>query len=233
MKERPILFSAPMVRALLAGTKTVTRRVLKSMPAYTPGPLVHRPTHPAQYFDAYCGAIKTAENPRGMSGDWCWWSADDRPAPDTTIKCPFGVPGDRLWVRETFCVASDDQDVHVDGEPESWRPRGLMAQWAYYRATDQDVIDINDPDGKRSPWKPSIFMPRWASRITLEITGVRVERLHDITDEDARAEGVSGGSLTGPVEAFEYLWCDINGAASWTANPWVWAVSFKRVEVTP
>lgn len=218
MTERPILMSGPMVRAILDGRKTQTRRVVKPQPShFTPSPNVHHPRHPAAYFDAYCNAPKTGANPRGMSDRWCWWTPDNRQGPDW-IRCPYGAPGDRLWVRET------------------WGTGGYFP-WPYgYRA-----------DGKEYPgecWRPSIHMPRRASRLTLEVTVVRVERLQAITQADARAEGVvdtsgawdhvPGGLLdtsrAGPRGAFEALWNSINGADSWDANPWVWVVEFRRVE---
>ncbi len=185
MQERPILFSAPMVRALLAGTKTQTRRIIK-------------PQHLA-FFNQDAAA---------MLSDW-----NERPL-------PYGQPGDRLWVRETWHDASSS-----------------LHSCALYRA---DGIDLHW--GK---WAPSIHMPRWASRITLEITSVRVERLQEISIEDAKAEGAWGPDdsivqkvadyfgtdifSANPRKAFQMLWESINGPDSWAANPWVWAIEFRRV----
>jgi hypothetical protein len=187
MKERPILFSAPMVRALLAGTKTQTRRIAKPVRhpdlgnVYAPGALVleHEPQHVI---------------------DRC---------------CPYGRPGDRLWVRETH-------NTHG----------GL----ATYRADGDWIADYHreEPQQPRLRWVPAIHMPRTASRITLEITGTRVERLQDISEADALAEGVAhslnlpGGRFA--RENFEHLWWTINGDGSWESNPWVWVVEFKRVQ---
>lgn len=208
MKERPILFSGAMVRAILEGRKTVTRRVVKQQPV-----------------------------------------GGDTPS-DLTVKmrCPYGQPGDRLWVRETWA------DVNMCGAP-------ALA----YRA-DEDVRDLMqgsqflDDDGAFNyqderwkkylfcdwyadlhlvRWRPSIHMPRWACRILLEITEVRVERLQDITEQQALAEGVAScaqdldpdGNGYSPGELFSILWSSINGTDSWNANPWVWVVEFKRVEV--
>lgn len=179
MKARPILFSAPMVRALLDGRKSQTRRVVK---------------------------------PR----DYAWMDEHQGlREPDNAERCPYGKPGDRLWVRET------------------WADCGGYFRYA---ATD----DIHELRKKRSP----IFMPRVASRITLEITDVRVERLQDISEADARAEGaksmdiVSGRQTLDPnsrqgscVSHYRTIWESINGIESWPLNPWVWVLVFRRLEV--
>lgn len=175
MKERPILFSAPMVRALLDGRKTQTRRVVKPQPTATREEAIRT-----------YGKGGTFILEAGFFG----------------VRCPYGQLGDRLWVRETW---------------------GACAGSPVYRADDNATC----PDGGR--WKPSIHMPRWASRITLEVTGVRVERLQDISEEDAIAEGVP--EQRGDPWAFQCLWDSINGArerCSWAANPWVWAITFSR-----
>lgn len=188
MAEKPILFSAPMVRALLDGTKTQTRRVVK-LPEGTshvhvdPGGTVFGP---GPYIIATLA------------------SGEGHPR----IRCPYGKPGDRLWVREAFAPRYFD-----DGKP------GYRADW-----------DGRAADLVREPkWKPSIHMPRELSRITLEITDVRVEGLQDISDEDARAEGCQPHPLTS-VLAFAELWESINGKGAWKTNPFCWAISFKRVE---
>lgn len=149
MKERPILFSGPMVRAILAGTKTQTRRVVKER---------HIDAAPPVHFFQYL-----REN------------------------CPYGQPGDRLWVREAWqgpLLESEEQEDEFRQSPDIYKKPGFCA----YRATD--TLDAIDADGRELGWRPSIHMPRWASRILLEITAVRVERLHDITEADAQAEGV-------------------------------------------
>ncbi|MGI1290742.1 morphogenetic protein [Enterobacter kobei] len=138
------------------------------------------------------------------------------------FNCPFGAVGDRIWVRETFCAVPDHEE-----------PAGCSA--LLYAA------DGNGPYGK---WTPSIHMPRWASRLTLEIAGVRVERLNSISQEDAQAEGMeltgwrptysdpdSGGEVWTPYDNFAQLWESIYGEESWKANPWVWVIEFKRLEV--
>jgi hypothetical protein len=190
MKERPIIFSGDMVRVILDGRKTQTRRVIKPQPK-----IIH-----ALYPDA---SIETERIFRRG---------------DQRIHCPYGIPGDRLWVRETFCHATlTGYDARKDGG-DYW-----------YRATDEGLCD--------GPWKPSIFMPRWASRILLEITEVRVERVQDISEKDAGAEGAwrtpagcSHYSIEPPE--FETLWDSINAKRgySWESNPWVWVISFRRIE---
>lgn len=181
MKSRPILFSAPMVRALLAGSKTQTRRVFKGTTEFK-GP----------YNPAYL------EMHKGHKG---WASI-----------CPYGQPGDRLWVRETF---SDDW---VDlGHPVQYRADGEMdsEMWAA---------------GVR--WRPSIHMARKYCRIELEITGVRVERLNDISVEDCRAEGIEFRVEVPTRQQFQRLWESINGEKSWADNPWVWVIEFKNLGKT-
>jgi hypothetical protein len=194
MKERPILFSGPMVRAILAGTKTQTRRVVKPR---------------------FLWPIRTRT---GLT-------ADEHQADIEAIVsfCPYGVPGDRLWVRETFCVFPEDA------------PDG-MGQNVYYRADPHNLSDTALQTMQRNgvKWRPSIFMPRSASRILLEITDVRVERLQAISGPDCWAEGIEAagwdceryGSV---VECYRDLWEKINGAGSWDANPWVWVVLFRRL----
>lgn len=202
MADRPILFSAPMVRALLAGTKTQTRRMVKPQP-------------PTEAKDA--GVIGSGD-PKS-NGIWVWLDDTDiewcSPIGDE-FRCPYGVPGDRLWVKETHALAPD---------------HGLYG--VRYFATDA-VHDLR----KR---RPSIHMPRWASRLTLTISDVRIQRLKDISEEDAMAEGLkwvvpgmwSVDSVSVPVVshdprvAYFQLWDHINGEGAAAANPWVWAVSFE------
>ena len=194
MTERPIIFSAPMVRAILAGTKTQTRRVVNL-----------KPWHQIEE--------------RDDGTPWLWMYDDDR-ATDHWVPCPYGQLGDRLWVREAIdalcgCDAAyvaDGKrlvDAHHDG-------------WDVWR------------DGRNLPYRTirSIHMPRWASRITLEITGVRVERLQDISETDTVAEGIPAGEVS-PDDAgrfaYRLLWESLHGLGSWDANPWVWVVEFKRI----
>lgn len=186
MKNTPILFSGPMVRAILAGTKTQTRRVMTA-PAWL---------NPAEIPD-----MILALNRFGCAVDHIG-PADGR----RRIACPFGVAGDHLWVRETFGLArpsfpDESDDARV-----------------VYRATDAA------PTAKYFCWRPSINMPFWACRLHLHIKSVRVERLNDISEEDARAEGVAG------VAEFRELWESLNGAGSWSINPFVWTVTFEVIE---
>lgn len=187
MKERPILFSGAMVRAILDGRKTQTRRLVKC-PVWVGGIADdERPSYTHVY-----GAVATV------------------------IPCPYGQPGDRLWVRESFTLC---ESIRADGH-----------RAPLYRATS-----IVDAEAK---WKPSIHMPRWASRLTLEIVSLRVERLQDITEADAILEGIEDKQMvdgvpmwTSAVEAYADLWDSINGEGSWAANPWVWVVEFTAVNV--
>lgn len=214
MKERPILFSAPMVRAILAGTKTQTRRVLaprgwgvERMKSWRLAEVVSGDetrkltcAQPAEH--AYAGFLLQPD-----SASPCYF------------KCPYGQPGDRLWVRETF--------------------RGPLDDGSYgYRATHTGPFTWES-----YTWKPSIHMPRAASRIALEIADVRVERLQDISEADALAEGIvqlhDGGyglpagehyHSADPRKSYLSLWEAINGPGSVEANPWVWVVEFPRFQ---
>lgn len=219
MKERPILFSAPMVRAILDGRKTQTRRVVKPQP----------------YVDAQGNACWNGTNfGQDARGPHIQALASPLPSSKTgRVRCPFGKPGDRLWVRETF------QPLFADGVENHWETDWQTGEGykISYPATDgvQEFIDLDD--GLSDACKPSIHMPRWASRILLEITAVRVERLNDISEDDAIAEGTPGGhgAIPGygyaatPGEHYHWLWESINGAGSWDANPWVWVIEFKKV----
>ena len=223
MRERPILFSGPMVRAILAGNKTQTRRVVK-------GPI-------SDWLNNANGSHKV------MDGKVFNYSFDEHLG-----NCPYGQPGDRLWVREAW---SSDFAHHYPHDR------------VWYAADDDRRHDIEVRKGVRgiySPesqqfvpfrWRPSIHMPRSACRLVLEVIGVRVERLQAISYEDGLAEGafdprmfwgsefdhVDGESadelarrLQWPQRAFRELWCKINGPDAWGANPWVWVVEFRRIK---
>lgn len=200
-KERPILFSAPMVRAILEGRKTQTRRMVKHVTSTTLGDCI----------DDVDGLLSRLDI-----------------APSNWEVCPFGTLGDQLYVRETWQHSNHpygpaDEGCDIFYRADYWDdPHGMDGE--------------KSPEGKYREWRPSIHMPRWASRILLEITGVRVERLQDISDADARAEGVSpdmdirwqSGDDT-PRGMFGELWESINGPGSWDSNPWVWVIEFKVV----
>jgi len=203
MKERPILFSAQMVRAILSGAKTQTRRVVKPQP--TPnggGPVV-------------------------MQTQSGFFNANGLP-----IVCPYGKPGDRLWVREAW-RATLGWDGCKPSEIVSCAPIKFDADGTLSGQFDEEDLD----DFGRL--RPSMFMPRWASRIILEITGVRVERLQDISEADAKAEGaplelgILERTILGTKAKYRSgycrVWESINGPGSWEANPWVWVVEFKQI----
>lgn len=239
MKELPILFSAPMVRAILDGRKSQTRRIVKPQPQQVG-------------FSRNC-AVK----PYCTGTDWplayyemrgaCWNSSKP-------LHCPFGQPGDQLWVKETFCCKMDSGEF-------VYRPDGHHD--CYYRATETNNIIKDDGDGgteyradgsEASPWTPSIFMPRWASRLTLEIVSVRVERLQEITEEDANLEGIDAprcprcgytrfdcsfhgdhrlcphDTPASAIPVYGKLWDSTYAKTHpWASNPWVWVIECRRI----
>ncbi|WP_371335699.1 hypothetical protein [Klebsiella quasipneumoniae] len=227
MTERGMIFNGEMVRALLSGRKTQTRRIVKG----TDGAVKfckEWDINGKEVFVVFGEKDHTGMNP--VLG---------------AISCPFGAVGDRIWVRETWGVVShafSDDGLMIDWVPD--RPatainempfgNGYYSGHAIY-AADGDFT-WGDDDGYedgRSCWKPSIHMPRWASRILLEITGVRVERLKSISDGDAIREGCSTADMKSGdcvADVFARLWASIYGSDSWNANPWVWVIEFKRVE---
>ncbi|QLK60844.1 morphogenetic protein [Enterobacteriaceae bacterium Kacie_13] len=188
MKERPILFNAEMVNAILSGRKTQTRRVIKL---------------PLRDVNMGCELAGNELAGEVAAGDY--------------RNCPLGQPGDQLWVREAFST-------------------GLCTKTTMaYKATHK-AEDLEEGWLEKIKWRPSIHMPRWASRINLLITGVRVERLNDISQEDAKSEGCCYGRGGGvpdlavsPADHFPTLWESIYGIKSWAANPWVWVIEFERV----
>ncbi len=218
-KERPILFSAPMVRALLAGTKTQTRRLCKfDHEADIAGPatmedwargLAAGIAHQQHITEAQI--LDKAEKLRG--GTLHAFQRNDGGLIGYT--CPYGKPGDRLWVRESIYLASQ---IMVGGVDHST---------SCYAADDEPTV------ADAWPWErdvlPSIHMPRGLSRITLEITDVRVQRLQDISQTDALSEGITHSTLNDPRVEYRWLWESINGAGSWDANPWVWALTFRKL----
>jgi len=210
MKERPILFSTPMVQAILAGRKTQTRRIIKQQPE---------------------GKISCIVN-----GLWMYDIPTGKSNIPCSFRCPYGQIGDVIWVRETWAM-SYDTEYHPElasNEQEHWET-GYV-----YKADGKPFYQIDK-------WKPSIFMPREACRLRLEITNIRVERLQEISHGDAMSEGVDhvidkitgycgydylhGGYnlMTNPYNGFCSLWKSINGKESWESNPYVWVIEFKKL----
>ena len=190
MRERGILFSAPMVRAILAGTKTQTRRALRD----------------GTWLDPELGVIRMCSVGPGVTGY-------------QEVACPYGAPGDRLWVREAWRSTGDD------GRCDDMPPRDMQAHQVWYEADGKAPAD--ELVGKL---RPGMFMPRWASRITLEVVSVRVELLQDISEADAIAEGYSLGAppcIDDPLGWYRRLWESING--KWEPETWVWVVHFRRL----
>lgn len=208
MKFIPILFSTPMVRAILEGRKTQTRRVFK----------VKDPLGKKHQIDSREEEIIQFED-----GGWNYRSVGGLSGP---YPCPYGTVGDVLWVRETWTKGCTEDQYGCGPVEMYYRADGIAEAIEWY---DEDT-----PEGIRNgpKWKPSIHMPKSAARIWLEITDIRVERVQSITEADAIAEGVSISEYPNdlPVLAYAGLWMDINGEGSWVANPWVWVVSFTRID---
>ena len=217
MRERPIIFSGPMVRAILDGLKSQTRRIIKL----------------EEFQESTTPGYDYAFRKRG-----CWQDVrlKDMLAPprgNYPFRCPYGVVGNHLWVRESYCYEMvEGRYVYNEyGNPHT-----------FYRADGIDIASV-DEDGfqkwrkdgmEASPWIPSIHMPRWASRITLEITDIRPQRLQEISEEDAKAEGIdydpSAPAALSHRTSFAHLWDSINSKRSpWNENPWVWVIDFKRI----
>ncbi len=205
-----MIFNAEMVRAILDGRKTQTRRIMKPQPAND----IALSTFPNA---EACGWISSLAHKFGST---------------TAHFCPFGKPGDRIWVRETFQgpLVSEDLFEEYRAYPEKFE-KPQYCEYAANGGATPEYCDLDD--NLRHGWRPSIHMPRWASRISLEITGVRVERLNQISDAESSEEGCSiadmesGESLS---DVFARLWSSIYGQESWLANPWVWVIDFKRVD---
>ncbi|ASC26576.1 morphogenetic protein [Klebsiella pneumoniae] len=227
MKERGMIFNGEMVRALLSGRKTQTRRPVKF------------PVHDKNLGCELAGNELAGELSAG-----------------NYLNSAFGKPGDRIWVRETFQGPLFDFDL-MDSYCKDSTPFE-KSEFCVYKADGVPAPEFYDADDElHCCWRPSIHMPRWASRILLEITDVRVERLNAISPEDAESEGLERTNFTGfgdepglpsypepdvyfdplkkqwkeyPPEAFAGLWESIYGEGSWQVNPWVWVIEFKRVE---
>jgi hypothetical protein len=201
MKSRPIIFSAPMVRAALDGSKTQTRRVVKGLPIFS-----------ADMVGFY------------SPDDDDHWTAMDGGTNIVWRKlCPYGQPGDELWVREAHAIVSVggaiDDVIHYRATPG----RGAFAYADGRMRMDYPLGLVYE--GK---WSSPIHMPRWASRITLTVTGIRVERLQGISAQDCWAEGIPFSPDTNPRHEYRDLWESIHGAGSWEASPWVWVIEFER-----
>ncbi|MFL1405413.1 hypothetical protein ACJO2E_08730 [Marinobacter sp. M1N3S26] len=215
-KERPIRFKDDNVRAILEDRKTQTRPILNPQPGngWEFGT--------ASEIGIKYGWIRSRHPLRERFGVFIRRSVGtgQQHFEHSIIPCPYGQPGDRLWVRETW-----RQFNAIDECGCSESPCGCpCTDTVLYRATHDDG---------ESKWRPSIHMPRWASRITLEITDVRVERLQDISVADAKAEGGPTHGHSGAEisyrRGFRHLWSQINGPDSWDANPWVWVIEFRRI----
>jgi hypothetical protein len=202
-RERPILFTGPMVHAILEGRKTQTRRAMKPQPERIPG---------------MQGRMRWEKGGRFVA-----WTPGIHDGP--VSYSPYGEPGDKLWVREAWCRAEQDWEAVY------------RADMADHEIQEEAKVRRQCPQLCRdyqNGWRASIFMPRWASRITLEVTGVRVQPLNDICRADIIEEGAPNPG--GPQREGAYhrwyrdLWESINGAGSWALNPWVWVIEFRRVE---
>ncbi|HBW3280877.1 TPA: morphogenetic protein [Klebsiella pneumoniae] len=230
MTERGMIFNAEMVRAILAGRKTQTRRIMKVQPESN-----------------QLGLLLITDSTRHSDigrYHWAESNATGNYVRSKLFACPFGAVGDQIWVRETFqgpLFNYEQMDEYLEDSSKFEKP-----EFCQYAADGGHRPEYQDADDNlRHGWRPSIHMPRWASRILLEITDVRVERLNAISEEDARAEGIiDGGCLNcgepepcgcanpepDATDAFVYLWQSIYGQESWNANPWVWVIEFERVE---
>jgi hypothetical protein len=232
MKERPILFSAPMVRAILDGTKTQTRRVAP----------INDLTIKPQGDDIVTWAVSFSKTVKGVFASYSGGKFTDEQARRIIASqfCPYGQPGDRLWVRETW------MDLRGTGVEHRPTPASALQRYAYAADTPRGSYGDEARKEYGLKWRPSIHMPRAVSRINLEVTGVRVERLQDISEADALAEGIEhdqdisrgniigwrdyldrGGKCGTAKGSYQSLWAAINGQSSWDANPWVWVVEFK------
>lgn len=225
--ERPILFSGPMVRAILDGTKTQTRRVVR---------------FPAHVSQDNCGPMRWEEQPGAWrlaghyGGQQLICNRTDGDVGVWAIKSPYGEPGDRLWVRETWRALECRSDG-IDGM--LYRADGRFVPIASREAGDR-WTEAYDNGRHGTKWRPSIHMPRWASRLTLDITDVRVQRLQEISEEDAKAEGARVPDHIYPdtpreayiyAENFRLIWDTINAKRGygWDLNPWCWCLTFRRL----
>jgi hypothetical protein len=214
VKERPILMHARSINGIMKGRKTQTRRIMKrNTPHECDGIFEWYPGGVKAGFHAFNGQSSRFHVPSG-------WAAD---------YCPYGMHGDRLWVRETWAVLPAWDDI---------KPRDIPPGYTVY-------LRAEDPDVAVTRWRPSIYMPRWASRLTLEITNIRVERVQDISESDCFEEGIQPmpcldcddlidlhrideEHIIDPRPQFQQLWDETNGKGEWTRNDWVWVIDFKQ-----
>lgn len=215
MRERPIIFNADMVRTVLESSKTQTRRI---------APISQLKIEPYER-DMVTWNVQFSKPIKGVTGSYSGGRISESEARQVIASqfCPLGQRGDRLWVRETFSVVPRTAYAASDGVQQVICPDDSHEAAIFRAGWEHSTGGIR--------WRPSIHMPRWASRITLEITGVRVERLQDISEADCAAEGLGSPFLRDYKKPkFAALWQSIYGEESWQANPWVWVIEFKRVE---
>lgn len=235
MKERPILFSGSMVRALLDGRKTMTRRVVKPQPEGEPRSTeewARRLAGANVRWDRVITERDIQNKAERLRGRLFPFSRPDSESL-TALRCPFGRPGDRLWVRETWASLRFTRDWET-GYIDGWEEAANLRNGTVVYDADDHGFDDNGAgaENRGFRWRPSIHMPRWASRITLEITEVRVERVQAITSADARAEGCEASERESETDAFHRLWDSLNAPRgySWESNPWVWVLTFRRID---
>jgi len=223
MKERPILFSEQRVRALLVGQQTQTRRIMKTQ-AFGPG---------QDHLDVVHAFVVSANHLHGYKM---------MSMTDISYHCPYGKPGDVPWVRETWRgpLVPEDALAEYERDPTPFR----QPAYCQYRADSNELGQhiMSSPEAEQFGWQTAIHMPRWASRINLEITGVRAEKIQDISEDDIMAEGVQTDShflnnfftmnmnSESPKEAYRKAWQKQYGATSWEVNPWFWVIEFQRIE---
>lgn len=215
-----MIFNGEMVRAILDGRKTQTRRIMKIQPEHSG-----------------LGLRRVTDSKNGSDDGKYFWSSSDAcglKARSKSFTCPFGVVGDRIWVRETFqgpLFDYEQMESYLEDSSKFEKP-----EFCQYAADGKPAPEYYDADDNlRHGWRPSIHMPRWASRILLEITDVRVERLASVSDEDAGKEGYPAdpSQFGGPMDKwlwFRQLWDGIYPEQSFKHNPWVWVIEFKRIE---
>ncbi|SBZ41616.1 morphogenetic protein [Klebsiella quasipneumoniae] len=252
MKERGMIFNGEMTRAILDGRKTQTRRIMKVQPSedFTPMNMALETDYKARWYTP--GVVDKDGYLQPASKEVFGVSNENE-----GYSCPFGAVGDRIWVRETWAILGNEDGCCIDWEEKLCKADERSAARIYRASCEQKPGNYglwsipDDADWKphtkdhqyEGAWRPSIHMPRWASRILLEITDVRVERLNSISQEDAQAEGMeltgwrptyfdpdSGGEVMTPYDNFAQLWESIYGEESWKADPWVWVIEFKRVK---